>query len=142
VITMQIKRYVLDNGVELLAVEDEDTITFSGSPTGVHRISADSSDERIDAHWSGYVQNAARAAGLEKTIRVTKRNDRTAAEVAALLPSNYRVTGDVKSWVIVRGMDNAGWTAEGYVIPRLGSSMLHAVIEHSFQERLNAELYA
>lgn len=140
-ITMQIKRYVMDNGVELLAVEDEQGVTFSGSSTGEHRIE-DHGDERIDAHWSGYVQNAARAAGLEKTIRVTKRNDRTAAEVAALLPSNYQVIGDVKSWVIVRGMDNAGWTAEGYVIPRLGSSMLHAVIEYSFQERLNAELYA
>jgi hypothetical protein len=142
VISMQIKRYVMDNGVELLAVEDEDAITFSGSQTGVHRISADSSDDRIDAHWKGYVQTAARAAGLEKTIRVSKRDERTAAEVAALLPSNYRVTGDVKSWVIVQGIDNAGWTAEGYVIPRLGSSMLHGVIEHSLQERLKEELYA
>ena len=135
-ITMQIKRYVLNNGVELLAVEDEQGVTFSGSSTGEYRL--DHGNKRIDAHWNDYVQTAARAAGLEKTIRVTKRNDRTAAEVAALLPSNYRVTGDVKSWVIVRGMDNAGWTAEGYVIPRLGSSMLHAVIEHSWQERLNA----
>lgn len=138
---MQIARYVLDNGVELLAVEDDQGVTFSGSSTGEHRME-DHGDERIDAYWSAYVQTAARAAGLQKTIRVTKRNDRTASEVAALLPSNYRVTGDVKSWVIVQGMDNAGWTAEGYVIPRLGSSMLHAVIEHAWQERLNEELYA
>ena len=61
-ITMQIKRYVLDNGVELLAVEDDQGVTFSGSSTGKLRIK-DQSDDRIDAHWSDYVQAAARAAG-------------------------------------------------------------------------------
>jgi hypothetical protein len=38
-----------------------DGITFTGGPFGHHTITADSSDERVLAHWSGYVRNAARA---------------------------------------------------------------------------------
>ncbi len=48
--------------------------------------------------------------------------------VAAYLPSNYRVVGEVngvtpefRSGILIEGQDNAGWTLEDYVLPRLAS---------------------
>tara|TARA_B100001059_G_scaffold65800_2_gene62192 strand:- start:14203 stop:14739 length:537 start_codon:yes stop_codon:yes gene_type:complete len=67
----------------------------------------------------------------EVTLRVANRNDQTGYDVASLLPSNYRVVQVNDDSVIVRGRDHAGWTAEGYVIPRLGSALLHATVEAS-----------
>ena len=53
----------------------------------------------------------------------------TASTVAAYLPGNYRVTGESQDGaVIVEGEDHAGWTAEGYVIPRLASGMMFATL--------------
>lgn len=60
---------------------------------------------------------------------VSRRQGRTQADdersVAALLPSRYDV---VRSWeqgasrvVLVAGQDFAGWTMDGYVLPRLAS---------------------
>jgi hypothetical protein len=58
-----------------------------------------------------------------------------AARVAVYLPSNYEVVkvatnvNDLGDWlVIVNGYDAAGWTAEGYVQPRLASGLLAAEI--------------
>jgi hypothetical protein len=52
----------------------------------------------------------------------------TASTVAAYLPGNFRVVGGTDGAVIVEGTDHAGWTAEGYVIPRLASGMMFATI--------------
>lgn len=56
-------------------------------------------------------------------------------DVVAYLPQNYRVlcVGQAEehgtnSVVYVIGEDNAGWTAEGYVIPRLASGMMNATL--------------
>lgn len=65
----------------------------------------------------------------ELTLRVAKRNDQTGYDVASLLPSNYRIVSTVGDSIIIKGRDHAGWTAEGYVIPRLGSALLHATVE-------------
>ena len=81
------------------------------------------------------------SAANEITIRVTKQGT-SADEVAKYLPSNYRVDAVVKTWILVKGNDNAGWTAEGYVIPRLASGRIQAVVERSSHERLNENLYA
>jgi len=77
----------------------------------------------------------------EITIRVTKEGT-TEKEVESYLPSNFRVDATVQSWIIVKGFNNAGWTAEGYVIPRLGSGGIHSVVERNPHERLNDSLYA
>lgn len=54
----------------------------------------------------------------------------TEAAVAAYLPAGYEVTGSVETargdqpgglCVLIEGKDNAGWTLEDYVIPRLAS---------------------
>lgn len=48
-------------------------------------------------------------------------------EVAAYLPSNYEVVDLIlPDIVVIAGVDNAGWTLDGYVIPRLASGMIRA----------------
>lgn len=49
-----------------------------------------------------------------------------AKAVAGYLPSNYQVTGEDDDYVYIEGTDNAGWTLDGYVIPRLGSGLIFA----------------
>jgi hypothetical protein len=48
-----------------------------------------------------------------------------AETVARYLPSNYTVNGtDVgEGRVLISGVDNAGWTLDGYVLPRLASGL-------------------
>lgn len=42
-------------------------------------------------------------------------------EVEAYLPDNYDVIAEVGFDYIIGGVDFAGWTLDGYVIPRLSS---------------------
>lgn len=44
-------------------------------------------------------------------------------EVAAYLPSNYKVLGTEGDDVLIGGQDNAGWTLDDYVLPRLASGL-------------------
>ena len=60
-------RHQLDNGVELFAFTSETGTNFSGSSTGEHFIGP-SSDDRITAHWVGYVAAAERAYANERWI--------------------------------------------------------------------------
>ncbi len=56
--------------------------------------------------------------------------------ITAYLPSNYKILwvgeweeypgGPVGPAVVIEGRDYAGWTLHQYVIPRLGSGMIHA----------------
>ena len=46
--------------------------------------------------------------------------------VARYLPSNYEVIGHDADTTTIAGQDNAGWTLDGYVIPRLASGMFFA----------------
>lgn len=52
---------------------------------------------------------------------------RSAQEIYAYLPTNYAILTDAASdhdglpVYLISGTDNAGWTLDGYVIPRLGS---------------------
>jgi len=45
--------------------------------------------------------------------------------IEALLPSNYTVDQIGDDWIIT-GEDNAGWTLDEYVIPRLASGLIFA----------------
>lgn len=65
-----------------------------------------------------------------RTARVSTRNA-DAEVIARYLPSNYQVVevpaldnpyGDI----VIAGVDIAGWTLDGYVIPRLASGLIHA----------------
>ncbi len=57
---------------------------------------------------------------------IIKGNGITLDRVAAFLPSNYEVMGwdDTGTGVVVEGTDNAGWTMDDYVLPRLASGCL------------------
>jgi hypothetical protein len=46
--------------------------------------------------------------------------------VAKYLPSNYKVVEVHDTYVLVVGVDNAGWTLDDYVIPRLASGLFRA----------------
>lgn len=46
--------------------------------------------------------------------------------VAKYLPANYKVVEVHDTYVLIVGADNAGWTLDDYVIPRLASGLFHA----------------
>lgn len=59
------------------------------------------------------------------------RNARDESHLGAYLPSNYRVIGSItdsdgRPALVIAGEDSAGWTLEGYVIPRLASGLIWA----------------
>jgi len=62
-----------------------------------------------------------------KELRLAKVWSANTEEVAQYLPSNYMVVGfDLEQDnLIIAGIDNHGWTLEDYVIPRLGSALMH-----------------
>jgi len=70
----------------------------------------------------------------ERKARVTGRGA-TRETIARYLPDNYRVTSaevqdrssaEPYPVVYIAGRDQAGWTLDGYVIPRLRSGMFFA----------------
>lgn len=59
----------------------------------------------------------------------------------AYMPANYRAV-KTDSGVLIIGKDNAGWTLDGYVLPRLASGGYHAhevVAEEAVDLLLNTE---
>jgi len=64
------------------------------------------------------------------------RNARSRPEAEAYLPGNYRVVHEAKDvhlggsrdkpFFVIEGEDNAGWTLDGYVIPRYASGLIWA----------------
>lgn len=44
--------------------------------------------------------------------------------VEKYLPSNYKITYYHDDAIGIEGVDNAGWTLDGYVIPRLASGLI------------------
>ncbi len=56
-----VKSYVMENGIELLAIKENGLVRFTGSSTGDHFIFDDLKDARIKAHWDGYKSAAVEA---------------------------------------------------------------------------------
>ena len=61
----------------------------------------------------------------------TVRNANSAKQVWAYLPGNYHIVGgDIgepgKPVYVIAGEDQAGWTLDGYVIPRMASGLIWA----------------
>jgi hypothetical protein len=50
-----------------------------------------------------------------------------AETVSRYLPSNYKVIGTTSHGIVIQGTDEAGWTFDGYIAPRLGSGLMRAV---------------
>jgi len=51
---------------------------------------------------------------------------RRLSEVQAYMPGNYSASANADGSITIAGSDNAGWTLDGYVIPRLASGMIFA----------------
>lgn len=47
----------------------------------------------------------------------------TSSAIASYLPSNYEVARITADFTYLRGTDVAGWTLDGYVLPRLASGL-------------------
>ena len=64
---------------------------------------------------------------IVKPVRPSQLNT-----VKSYLPHNYEayyepcVDASVEPYILIEGYDRAGWTLDGYVIPRLGSGLIFA----------------
>jgi len=61
------------------------------------------------------------------------------SQVAAYLPDNYKIgyvmrEGYLNQRILIVGEDKAGWTLDGYVIPRLASGLIFAYEKGSAEE--------
>jgi len=72
-----------------------------------------------NAFWEQHYENA------DKPIRRAEVSA-PRATVERYLPANYRVVSECRASVIIEGYDNAGWTLDDYVIPRLLSGLIFA----------------
>jgi hypothetical protein len=72
----------------------------------------------------GYDDQIVKRLGKARTALIKGQADRIDA-IKRYMPSNYfaEVDGDT---VVIHGYDNAGWTLDGYVIPRLASGLYRA----------------
>ena len=61
---------------------------------------------------------------LREAIVLSDRPD--LKEVKAYMPVNYEAWEIRPGLIMISGHDNAGWTLDGYVLPRLGSGLIAA----------------
>ena len=62
-----------------------------------------------------------------RTAIIRRRNwTPEAGTVRAYLPHNYKVVAEGKTMIVIEGEDDAGWTLDSYVIPRLASGLISA----------------
>lgn len=47
-----------------------------------------------------------------------------AEQIARYLPDNYKIRGETDEFFVIEGEDNAGWTMDAYVLPRLASGLV------------------
>lgn len=60
-------------------------------------------------------------------VRIARvRGDHDIESVRALLPANYACFRNTAGTLIVHGCDDAGWTLDDYVLPRLASGLIFA----------------
>lgn len=58
---------------------------------------------------------------------IIRSGARDLEQVQRFLPSNYIASTTQDGHIVIEGEDNAGWTMDGYVIPRLASGLIYAV---------------
>jgi hypothetical protein len=57
------------------------------------------------------------------TTRVALVKSTDVEAIARYLPSNYTVRSSDELGTVIAGTDSAGWTLDGYVLPRLASGL-------------------
>ena len=60
---------------------------------------------------------------MKERYAIINGNRATADAVGAYLPAGYKVAASDGSTCVIRGEDEAGWTLDGYVLPRLASGL-------------------
>ena len=77
-------------------------------------------------------------------MRIAIAHTGKSKDVARYLPNNFKVLGRTLSsnQTIIVGVDDHGWTLDQYVIPRLGSALIHCeeVIEWDGLNLMQLEL--
>lgn len=108
--------------------ENGDRVTFAGD----HRPMAAMLDALIDGEEAEVTaevepwQQMGRQPLRRAVVARSSIGGPTGEVVANYLPHNYKVTEVTETEVRIAGHDNAGWTLDEYVIPRLGSGMISA----------------
>jgi len=54
------------------------------------------------------------------------KNAESAKKLYRYMPANYVILGGIDGEYLIGGYDEAGWTLDGYVIPRLASGLIWA----------------
>jgi hypothetical protein len=124
---------------DLIHVRDEGTIiVFTGTAENGDRVSFGADHRPAWALYEGVLEEGEAQAEVESyqvLSTVPLRRARIArskiggptGEVAAnYLPANYKVAEVTAEYVFIEGHDNAGWTLDDYVIPRLASGLIWA----------------
>ena len=124
---------------DLPYVRDEGSVlVFTGTAENGDRVSFGADHRPAWALYEGVLEEGEAEAEVESwqvLSTVPVRRGRIARspiggptrEVAErYLPANYRVTEVTPEFVYFEGHDNAGWTLDDYVIPRLASGLIFA----------------
>lgn len=127
-IDLKISGYSYRDGAAVYLEEDCDLPLFvqaakaAGIEIDFHELSLFSDDA---------VKRMERYSPLEvKTCYVPRVDAKPSRrEVEAYLPRNFFITNCSDEQIVIKGMDNHGWTLEDYVIPRLGSGLISAIRE-------------
>ena len=117
--------YIDGPGVEALRLDLGDNIDTESIAEALDAAyTAGREAERGDvAHWA---QQELTVPTRYARVGRSRSGRPDASEVAAYLPGNYRVVHADSDSIMIAGVDNSGWTLDGYVIPRLGSGLITA----------------
>jgi hypothetical protein len=120
---------------DLIHARDEGTvIVFTGTDENGDRVTFGADHRPATALYEAALEQSepvcAEVDDHQVLRRVPLRKGRIArtksGNPGAYLPHNYQVTGEDDEFVYFAGHDNAGWTLEDYVIPRLHSGLYWA----------------
>jgi hypothetical protein len=132
-ITVADARYARDEGSVIVITGRDagtgDLVTFAGDHRAMHNML----DSAFPNHWAEPVtaeveeyQVLSRVPLRKGRIRRSPIGGPTGEVAGKYLPHNYQVTEVTPEWVYFEGHDNAGWTLDDYVIPRLASGLIFA----------------
>lgn len=121
---------------DLPYVRDEGSVlVFTGTAENGDRVSFGADHRPAWALYENVLEEGEAQAEVEswqvlRTVPLRKgriaRGSSPVESVARYLPANYKVTDSDTDYVYFAGHDNAGWTMEDYVLPRLASGLIFA----------------
>lgn len=121
---------MINSVVVVTDVEDASTMYFFPSPQEAADFSSVLFEDEVQAmiernekpeYVTSYRFFPARVARVS-----TAGGDVSLERIGAYLPDNYTVLVDQEGQTLIAGYDYAGWTLDGYVIPRLASGLIWA----------------